>query len=254
MQRIDGRENNELREISITANYLEVPLSSVLVEFGKTKIVCGVSLQESVPRWMNNQAQREKPTGWVTSEYSMAPFASAQGRMVRESARGRISGRTYEIQRLVGRSLRAVIDLEELGDNTLWVDCEVLQADGGTRTASVTGGFVAIVIALERLKAMKKIKDEQLWGEFMAAVSVGIVDGQPVGDLCYDEDSAAQVDMNVVMTESGKFVELQGTAEKYPYTRDELNAMIDLAKGAIAELINIQKECYQQVINQEQDG
>ena len=253
MKRIDGREPGELRDISITANYLDVPLSSVLIEFGKTKVICAVSLDESVPRWMYDKKQFEKPTGWLTSEYCMAPYSSVQGRMIRESARGKVGGRTYEIQRLVGRSIRSVVDLERMGLNTLWVDCDVIQADGGTRTASITGGFVATAIALYRLTKMKKIKDENIWSEFMAAVSVGIVDGQPVIDLNYDEDSAAQVDMNVVMTESGKFIELQGTAEKYPFTREEHDVMLDMAKAGTAELINIQKQCYQQVVEQEAD-
>ena len=248
MQRIDGREVDELRPVSITANYLEVPLSSVMIEFGKTKVLCAVSLDRSVPRWMKNPNQRETPTGWVTSEYSMLPFASAQGRMVREAVRGKVSGRTYEIQRLLGRSFRSVIDLEKLGANTLRVDCEVIQADGGPRTASITGGFVAIAIALERLKAMRKMPDEPLWSEFVAAVSVGIVDGQPALDLCFDEDKAAQVDMNVVMTESGKFVEVQGTAEKYPFTAEEHDSLLKLAAKGIRELIQIQKECFQKVI------
>ena len=170
--------------------------------------------------------------------------------MMRESTRGKVGGRTYEIQRLIGRCLRAVVDLDKLGENTLWVDCDVIQADGGTRTASITGGFVAVAIAIERLKAQKLIK-ENIYDEFMAAVSVGIVDGQPVLDLCYDEDSAAQVDMNVVMTESGKFIEVQGTAEKYPYTADELQAMLALAAKGVKELVAIQRECFDKVIMQE---
>jgi len=253
VDRIDGRKPDELREVSITANYLEVPLSSVLVEFGKTKIICAVSLDEKVPRWMKDPGQIDAPGGWLTSEYSMAPFSSAQGRMVREAARGKIGGRTYEIQRLIGRCLRAVVDLEKLGENTLWVDCDVIQADGGTRTASITGGFVAVAIALERLMA-RKVLTEKIYGEFMAAVSVGIVDGKPVLDLCYDEDNAALVDMNVIMTESGKFIEIQGTAEKCPYTSDELNEMLALADKGVKELVAIQKECLEMVLKQERSG
>ena len=250
MDRIDGRKPDELREVAITANFLEVPLSSALVEFGRTKVICAVSLDEKVPRWMKDPRQVGAHSGWLTSEYSMAPFSSGQGRMVREATRGKVGGRTYEIQRLIGRCLRAVVDLDKLGENTLWVDCDVIQADGGTRTASITGGFVAVAIAIERLKSQKLIK-ENIYDEFMAAVSVGIVDGQPVLDLCYDEDSAAQVDMNVVMTESGKFIEVQGTAEKYPYTADELQEMLALAGKGVKELVAIQKECFDKVVMQE---
>jgi len=238
--RKDGRATDQLREIAITPNYLEQPYSSVLVEFGLTKVVCAVSIEEALPRWMMNEP-KEFWRGWVTSEYSMLPFSSGQGRMQRESARGRQGGRTLEIQRLIGRSFRSVVRLDRLGQRTLWVDCDVLQADGGTRTASITGGFVALAVALEKMARDGKI-DGRPWSEYVAAVSVGLIDGEPMLDLTYDEDYRADTDMNIVMTESGRFVEVQGTAEEQPFSHDELDTLLALGQKGIAELIELQKE------------
>jgi ribonuclease PH len=240
MTRGDGRAADQLREIAITANYLEQPYSSVLVEFGLTKVLCGVSIEEALPRWMMNEP-KEFRRGWITSEYSMLPFSSAQGRMQRE--RTRTSGRTQEIQRLIGRSFRSVVRLDRLGDRTIWVDCDVLQADGGTRTAAVTGGFVALAVALEKLAREGKI-DGRPWSDYVAGVSVGLVNGEAVLDLTYDEDYRAETDMNLVMTESGKFVEVQGTAEEAPFVREQLDAMIALGQKGVAELVELQKQAF----------
>lgn len=238
--RIDGRRPDELRPVKLIPNYLEQPLASVYVEFGKTKLICAASVEEAVPRWLKEESAQQQ-AGWVTSEYSMLPFASGAERTPRESSRGRISGRTHEIQRLVGRSLRSVVDLQVLGKRTIWIDCDVLQADGGTRTAAISGGFVALVIALEKLKKALSI-DASLWQEHVAAVSVGIVDGKILLDLCYEEDSKAEVDMNVVATEGGKLVEVQATAERRPFSKRALEQMLLLAKRGIKDIINVQKE------------
>lgn len=238
--RIDNRRPDQLREVKMTPGYLDHPCSSVLVEFGKTKVVCAVSVDETVPRWMLKPENRNNIHGWITSEYRMLPYSSGQGRMTRESTQGRVSGRTHEIQRLIGRSFRSVVDLRKIGQRTLWVDCDVLQADGGTRTAAVTGGFVALVIALINLQNEGKII-EPLKLDYVAAVSVGIRDGVALLDLCYEEDSCAQVDMNVVMTDKGEFIEIQGTAEEKPFSRDEYDRMVTLAEKGINEIIKIQK-------------
>lgn len=238
--RVDGRSPEELRPIRIIPNYLENPLASACVEFGRTKIVCAASVEDAVPRWLQEES-REAQTGWVTSEYSMLPFASGLQRTARESSRGKISGRTQEIQRLIGRSFRSVVDLQALGERTVWVDCDVLQADGGTRTAAISGGFVALVIALEKVKRAFSISSA-LWREHVAAVSVGIVDGEILLDLCYEEDSRAEVDMNVVATESGRLVEVQATAERHPFSNRALQQMLSLAKVGITNIIEIQKE------------
>ncbi len=239
-KRIDGREPQELRPIRIVPDYLEQPLASVLVEFGRTKVVCAASVEDSVPKWLREDSGQIQ-SGWVTSEYSMLPFASGLQRSPRESSKGRIGGRTHEIQRLIGRSFRSVVDLEALGERTVWVDCDVLQADGGTRTAAISGGFVALVIALEKLKKALPI-EAPLWREYVAAVSVGIVDRSILLDLCYEEDSHAEVDMNVVATESGKLVEVQATAEQRTFSSHTLQKMILLAKKAIKDIIKLQKE------------
>jgi len=238
--RIDGRKPEELRAIEIIPNYLENPLASVYVEFGKTKLVCAASMQESVPRWLREDSAGERK-GWVTSEYSMLPYASGLERSPRESSRGRVGGRTHEIQRLIGRSFRSVIDLAALGERTVWVDCDVLQADGGTRTAAISGGFAALAIALEKIRKAFSI-ESPLWREHVAAVSVGIVDGRILLDLCYEEDSRAEVDMNVVATESGKLVEVQATAEGRPFSNRALQEMLSLAKRGIRDIIEIQKK------------
>ncbi|SFL61156.1 ribonuclease PH [Halanaerobium salsuginis] len=232
--RKDGRNEAELREIEITRNYTKYAEGSVLIETGDTIVLCNVSIEDGVPYFLRGQNK-----GWLTAEYSLLPRAT-QERNIREAARRKLSGRTQEIQRLIGRSLRAVIDLNKVGEKTIWVDCDVLQADGGTRTASITGAYVALVDAINYLLKEGQLKENPLT-DYMAATSVGIVDGKPLLDLCYEEDSQAQVDMNMVMTESGEIIEIQGTAEKYPFTRDELNRLYDLAEKGTAELIEMQK-------------
>ena len=228
------RRPDQLRPVHFTRNYTKHAEGSVLVEFGDTKVICTVSIDESVPPFL-----RDKGQGWITAEYGMLP-RSTGSRMRRESASGKQSGRTQEIQRLIGRSLRAVVDLEKLGARTLQIDCDVIQADGGTRTASITGAFVALHDALQRLQASGKLAEWPL-RDFIAAISVGIYNGQAVLDLDYDEDSDCETDMNVVMTGSGGFVEIQGTAEGMPFSRDEMNAMLDLANSGIRQLIEQQQ-------------
>jgi len=235
MSRPDNRAYDQLRTITITPGYLEKPLASVLMEYGKTKVLCCVTIDENIPKWMKGENQ-----GWVTSEYSMMPYAGGD-RKQRESSAGRISGRTQEIQRLIGRSFRSVFDLEALGERTLWIDCDVLQADGGTRTASITGGFTALMIAVDKMIKEGKLRSNPI-KERLAAVSVGIVEGEMVLDLDYLEDSNAQVDMNVVMTQAGKLIEIQGTAEEKPFSKKKCFEMIDLAHNGIQQLLEIQAE------------
>ncbi|HUO76965.1 MAG TPA: ribonuclease PH [Thermodesulfovibrionales bacterium] len=233
--RPDGRENGQMREVKVTRNFLKTAEGSVLFEMGDTKVICSASVEERVPLFLRDQKK-----GWVTAEYGMLP-RSTQTRMTRESVTGKIGGRTHEIQRLIGRTLRAVIDLESLGERTVWVDCDVIQADGGTRTASITGAFICVADALR--SAMKNgIIDKMPLTNHLAAVSVGIVGGEPRLDLCYAEDSAADVDMNVVMTGDGRFVEIQGTSEKAPFSMDGLGMLLALADGGIKRLIEVQKE------------
>lgn len=233
--RRDGRQKNELRDIKIERNYTKYAEGSVLIETGDTKVLCNVSVEDSVPYFIRGQNK-----GWLTAEYSLLP-RSTHSRTIREAAKGKISGRTKEIQRLIGRSLRAVIDLEMIGERTLWIDCDVIQADGGTRTASITGAYVALVDAIKWLMDEKDLEESPLTG-FLAATSVGIVNDQLLLDLCYLEDSRAQVDMNIVMTEDKRVVEIQGTAEEAPFSRPQMNELIDLAEKGIGELVNIQKE------------
>jgi ribonuclease PH len=234
-RRPDGRRNDELRPVKITRSYLKNVEGSVLIEMGETKVICTVTVDESVPPFL-----RGKKKGWLSAEYGMLPRSSHQ-RIPRESVRGRIGGRTHEIQRLIGRSLRAVMDLEALGERTLWIDCDVIQADGGTRTASITGAFLALADALAQAQKEGRIARSPL-KDYLAAVSVGRVGGRAVLDLCYAEDSSAEVDMNVVMTGNGKFVEVQGTAELHPFSRSELDGLMDLAKKGINQLVNRQKK------------
>ncbi|GAB3585722.1 ribonuclease PH [Calidifontibacter terrae] len=235
--RHDGRAADQLRDIRITRNWLDHAEGSVLVEFGKTRVLCAASFTEGVPRWLKG-----KGTGWVTAEYEMLPRAT-NTRSDRESRKGKVGGRTHEISRLIGRSLRAIIDTKALGENTLVLDCDVLQADGGTRTASITGAYVALVDAIEDARARGLIaKNAQPLTGSIAAVSVGVVKGSPVLDLDYPEDSTAETDMNVVMTGAGGFVEVQGTAEGAPFDRDELNALLDLAAKGIGDLTRLQQE------------
>jgi len=232
--REDGREPDELRSVELTRDFTVFAMGSVLVRMGRTAVLCTASLAEEVPRWMRGSGR-----GWVTAEYSMLPGSSPQ-RVEREAARGRQSGRTQEIQRLIGRSLRAVTDLELLGENQITLDCDVLQADGGTRTASICGAYVALHDACSRLVAQGRLAGHPL-REAAAAVSVGVVDALPMLDLAYSEDSRAEVDMNVVMTSSGRFVELQGTAEGAPYSRSELEELLSLAEHGIAQLLEVQQ-------------
>ena len=233
--RVDGRRPDELRPVTIARNWLESAEGSVLVEFGSTRVLCAASFTEGVPRWKKGSG-----AGWVTAEYAMLPRATST-RSERESVRGRIGGRTHEISRLVGRSLRAVIDVTALGENTVVLDCDVLQADGGTRTAAITGAYVALADAVAWAQRQGLVKPERrVLTDSVAAVSVGIVDGVPLLDLPYTEDVRAATDMNVVATGSGRFVEVQGTAEQTPFDRGELDRLLDLALGGIAELTRLQ--------------
>src|SRR5213082_2740352 len=228
--RSDSRTPNQLRPVSIHADYITTAEGSVLIEVGSTRVICTASVEETVPAFLRNSGK-----GWITAEYGMLP-RSTLTRSPREAARGRQGGRTFEIQRLIGRSLRAVVDLEELGERTLWIDCDVIQADGGTRTASITGAFVALGLALEKLVEAGTLPAVPL-KEFVAAVSVGIVDGEVLLDLCYEEDSRADVDMNFVMTAAGKMVELQATAEHQVFDDAQLAQMMAFARQGVQELI-----------------
>jgi ribonuclease PH len=228
--RPSGRAADEMRPVSFTPDFTRHAEGSVLAEFGDTRVLCTASVEPRVPPWMRNQG-----TGWVTGEYGMLP-RSTHTRSAREAARGRQSGRTLEIARLIGRSLRAVTDLAALGEHTITLDCDVLQADGGTRTASISGAYVALAIATRRLLASSKLKREPLHGQ-VAAISVGIYRGLPVLDLDYEEDSAAETDMNIVMNEAGRFIELQGTAEGHAFSASELDALIGLARVGVDEIV-----------------
>ena len=234
MERPSGRSPQQLRDISITRNYTCHAEGSVLVSFGNTRVICTASVERGVPRFMRGEGR-----GWVTAEYGMLPRSTGT-RMGREASRGKQGGRTVEIQRLIGRSLRAALDLSQLGENTITIDCDVIQADGGTRTASITGACVALVDAITYLQREKLITGDPLL-QMIASVSVGIYQGVPVLDLDYPEDSAADTDMNVIMGESGGFIEVQGTAEGAPFARRELDGMLDLAAAGIDELIAMQK-------------
>ncbi|MBB5191816.1 ribonuclease PH [Silvimonas terrae] len=237
--RPSNRQANELRQVRLTRNYTRHAEGSVLVEFGDTKVICTATVEENVPPFLKGKGQ-----GWVTAEYGMLP-RSTNSRMRREASQGKQSGRTQEIQRLIGRSLRAVVDLEKLGERQILVDCDVIQADGGTRTASITGAFVAISDAINGLIAAGKLTESPL-KDHVAAISVGIFENSPVLDLDYPEDSACETDMNVVMTGSGDFVEIQGTAEGVPFSRAEMNQLLDLAEKGIKELIVLQKAALSQ--------
>jgi ribonuclease PH len=233
--RPSGRQPDELRQIRLTRHYTKHAEGSVLVEFGDTRVICTATVEERVPHFLRGKGQ-----GWVTAEYGMLPRATGN-RMGREAAHGKQGGRTMEIQRLIARSLRAVVDLAALGERTITVDCDVIQADGGTRTASITGGYVALVDAISHIKKSSGLKKEPLLGQ-VASVSVGIYAGAPVLDLDYPEDSSAETDMNVVMNESGAFIEVQGTAEGHAFAREELDAMLALAQKGITELLAFQRE------------
>jgi len=233
--RPSGRKQDELREIRITRKFTKHAEGSVLVEFGDTRVICTASVEERVPGFLKGKGQ-----GWVTAEYGMLP-RSTSSRMSREASKGRQGGRTMEIQRLIGRSLRAVIDLKVLGERSIAIDCDVIQADGGTRTASITGGYVALADAIGHLLEKDSLKQSPLLGE-VASVSVGIYQGMPVLDLDYAEDSNAETDMNVVMNDKGEFIEVQGTAEGHPFNQEELNTMLDYARKGIDNLIRHQQE------------
>jgi ribonuclease PH len=235
MGRHDGRKSDELRCVTIEPGYLRFPDGSVLISVGDTRVVCAATLEDKVPPFLKDTKQ-----GWVTGEYAMLP-AATQTRSQREITRGRPSGRTMEIQRLIGRALRSVVDRTALGERTIWIDCDVIQADGGTRTAGITGGFVAMCLALDKLREKKILMRPVLTGT-MAAISVGIVEGQPALDLDYVEDSAAEVDMNVVRTDDGRYVEIQGTAEGTPFRRDRLGELLTLADLGIDQLQAKQRE------------
>jgi len=236
--REDGRKANELRKVNIEPNFIAEAEGSVLISVGNTRVICTASVEDSVPHFM-----RGKNKGWITSEYSMIPRAT-NTRTLRESSRGKVSGRTQEIQRLIGRSLRSIVRMEEMGERTIWMDCDVIQADGGTRTASITGAFVALTIALQKLVAEGLIAKLPI-KNFIAATSVGLVGELPLLDLNYGEDSQAQVDMNVIQTGDGSLIEIQGTAEGDPFAREILDSLLDLAESGIKQLIEIQKSILQ---------
>ena len=234
MNRVDNRLNDELRQIKITRNYLLHPEGSVLIEVGKTKVICTAMIEDRVPPFLKGTGK-----GWVSAEYSMIP-GSTGVRKSRDVNKGKIDGRSQEIQRLIGRSLRSVVDLEGFGERTMWIDCDVIQADGGTRTASITGAFVAMADAFYKLKNDEVIDNIPV-KSFISAVSVGILNGEAILDLCYEEDSRAEVDMNIVMTDKGRFVEVQGTGEEATFSQDELMQLIYLAKKGCRDLCEIQK-------------
>ncbi len=233
--RNDGRRLDEMRKVKIKRNVLKFAEGSCMIEMGNTKVICSASVEDKVPPFLRNTG-----SGWITAEYGMLP-RSCKSRIDREASRGKQSGRTQEIQRLIGRSMRSIAELKKLGERTIWIDCDVIQGDGGTRTASITGSFIALVDALRKLKNEKIINSIPLT-DYVAAISVGIVNNEKCMDLNYEEDSGAEVDMNIIMTGSGKMVEVQGTAEKKPFSEKDLNDLIGLAKGGIEDLISIQKK------------
>lgn len=236
LRRADGRRTDEIRSVKVTRPFIKYADGSVLIEMGETKVICTASVEEKVPPFL-----RDKGQGWVTAEYAMLPRAT-HDRMPREAARGKQSGRTLEIQRLVGRALRAVTDLSAMGERTVWIDCDVIQADGGTRTASITGAFIALADAFAALKEKKVLKKTPLV-DFLAAISVGRVGGVALADLCYEEDSRAEVDMNLVMTGRGRLVEVQGTAERGSFAKEELDRFLALGWDGIQQLLKLQKDC-----------
>ena len=240
--RANGRAKSRLRKLKIKRNYMKFAEGSCLLEMGNTKIVCTASIENGVPPFLRNTG-----TGWITAEYSMLP-RSNRSRTPRESSRGRVGGRTHEIQRLIGRSLRSVVDLTMLGEKTIWLDADVIQADGGTRCASITGSFIALCDALNKLKE-EGVFDKLPVNDFVAAISVGIINGEALLDLDYNEDSNAEVDTNIVMTGAGKFIEIQGTAEKQPFDTATMNKMINMARKGIGELIAVQRKALGKVID-----
>lgn len=250
MDRIDGRGHEELRRVKITRNYIKHAEGSVLIEMGDTKVICTASIEDRVPPFLKGTGR-----GWITGEYGMLP-RSTEVRKIRESIRGKVDGRTMEIQRLIGRALRSVVNLNELGESTIYIDCDVIQADGGTRTASITGAFVALVDAMNVMHEQGKLKKIPI-RSYVAAVSIGVKDGEVLLDLNYVEDSSCQVDMNIVMTELGELVEIQGTGEEKPFTKNELEQMLAVGERGIMELILYQKECLGslgQIIKEKENG
>ena len=235
MARLDGRKNNELRELRITKDYMKFAEGSCLVELGNTKVIVTASVEPGVPPFLRNSGN-----GWITGEYGMIP-RSCKSRVPREASKGKLGGRTHEIQRLIGRALRSVADTTKLGERTIWLDCDVMQADGGTRCASITGSFVALVLALNKLKEDGIIKEIPL-SDYVAAISVGMINGEAVLDLDYEEDSKGEVDMNIVMTGKGKFIEVQGTAEKEPFGKKDLDTLTALAQIGIQQILSAQKK------------
>lgn len=233
--RFDAREADQLRPVKMTKDYIMHPQGSVLIEMGHTKVICTAMIEEKVPPFLKGSGK-----GWITAEYGMLP-ASTHTRKIRDASKGKIDGRSQEIQRLIGRALRSVVDLEKLGERTIWIDCDVIQADGGTRTASITGSFVALMCAFNKMIAAGQLTEAPIT-DYVAAVSVGVVGDQPVLDLCYEEDSKAAVDMNLVMTGSGKFIEIQGTGEDRPFDQSELTQMLSLGEKGIRELMTLQKQ------------
>lgn len=233
--RVDGRNYNELRNIKITRNYTKYAEGSVLIEFGDTKVICTASFEDKVPPFLKGTGE-----GWITCEYGMLP-RSTQTRKPRDVNKGKPDGRTVEIQRLIGRALRSVVDLKAIGERTIWIDCDVIQADGGTRTASITGAFIALVDAVNKLDAEVKFEVYPI-KNYVAAISVGVVDDVPMIDLCYAEDSKAKVDMNVVMTDKNEYIEIQGTGEERPFSKDELSALLNLAQEGLNNIFNLQRQ------------
>lgn len=241
MTRPSGRASDELRKLKITKNYIKYAEGSCLIEAGNTKVITTATVENTVPPFMKG-----KGTGWVTAEYGMIP-RSCKTRVAREAAKGKLGGRTMEIQRLIGRSMRSVVDMSKIGERTIWIDCDVIQADGGTRCASITGSFISVILALEAMRKNKLIREIPV-SDYVAAVSVGILGGKSVLDLDYDEDSTADVDMNIIMTGDGRFVEIQGTAEREPFTKEDMNKLIALAKKGVDELICAQKKILKGII------
>ena len=234
--RIDGRKNDQVRHTKVTRNYIKHAEGSVLIEVGDTKVICTASIEDKVPPFLKGTGE-----GWITAEYNMLPRSTAT-RKVRDIARLKLDGRTMEIQRLIGRALRSVVDLKALGEKTIWLDCDVIQADGGTRTTSITGAFIALVDAVNKIHKQKSFKVYPI-RKFVCATSVGIVGEEKLLDLCYEEDSNAKVDMNIIGTDDGQFVEIQGTGEEAPFTRSELNEILDLGEKGIKQMIQLQKDC-----------
>ncbi len=241
MVRVDGRAMDALRPIKMTRNYIRHAEGSVLIEMGETRVICTASVEERIPPFLKDSGR-----GWITAEYGMLP-RSTNERNMREASKGKVGGRTYEIQRLIGRSLRSVVNMAEMGERSILVDCDVLQADGGTRTASITGAFVAMVDALDWMRRGGLIRKIPVI-DTLAAISVGILDGEALLDLCYDEDAAVQVDMNIIMTGNGRFVEVQGTAEGEPFTKQEMETMFTYAEKGIQELTGIQQQLLGEIL------